>query len=311
MKSMRLKNSLRVLPIMLLLHAILFNLYGQSPTSTWTGTAKQDAITYTYIININNVTRDSIFGTTISRSNEFYSETKFRGVIKANDYLINEIELLKTNYKGTGSVCLMKLNLKRNNGKLQGSFTSSNKDIKDCGSGTISLILSKEKQTSQSPKEATKTITPQQPSPKKEIEVVRSNEKKNIEQSIAAPTQINNQRKIEKREIDLLNTFRFTEDSVMIKIYDNGVIDGDIISLIINGNIVFDKVKLTTTPLTYVLKSNNTNQFQIECYADNLGEIPPNTGLISISSATKTNEVLFSSDLKKSAAIQVVLKNLR
>ena len=278
-------------------------------TNTWTGKAKQDATNYSYIVKINNVTRDSIFGTTISKSNEFYSETKFKGIVKGNEYLINETELVKTNYKGAGSVCLMKLTLKRNKDKLQGSFTSSNKDIKDCGSGTISLSLTKEKQAPQTSKEQPRIVTPEQSTTKKEKEIVRPTEKKNIEQSIAAPAHISNQRKMEKRDINLLNTFHFTEDSVMIKIYDNGVIDGDIISLIINGSIVFDKVKLTASPLTYALKSNNTRQFQIECYADNLGEIPPNTGLITISSASKTSEVLFSSDLKKSAAIKVVLKN--
>jgi hypothetical protein len=223
--------------------------------------------------------------------------------------LINETELLKTNYKGAGSVCLMKLLLKKKNDKLEGSFTSSNKDIKDCGSGTVSLSLVIEKKAAQSPKKETTIVSPEQPLPKKDIEVIKPTEKKNTEQPITPPVQISNLRKIEQREINLLNTFRFAEDSVMIKIYDNGVIDGDVISLIINGSIVFDKVRLTASPLIYALKSNNTSQFQIECYADNLGEIPPNTGLITISSATKTSEVLFSSDLKKSAAIKVVLKN--
>jgi len=306
---MRLKKLHRVIFLLLLLQITYLGLYSQVITSTWTGTAKQEATTYSYIVKINSVSRDSIFGTTISKSNEFYSETKFKGVVKGNEYLINETDLVKTNYKGAGSVCLMKLTLKRNKDKLQGSFTSSNKDIKDCGSGTISLSLTKEKQAPQPPREATKIVTPEQPTRKKEIEIVRPTEKKNIEQSIASPLQISNQRKIDKREIDLLNTFQFVEDSVMIKIYDNGVIDGDVISLIINGTIVFDKVKLTASPLTYALKSSNSNQFQIEFYADNLGEIPPNTGLITISSATKTTEVLFSSDLKKSAAIKVVLKN--
>ena len=281
----------------------------QTTTGNWTGTAKQDATTYSYTVKINKVAKDSIFGTTISSSKEFYSETKFKGIVNGNNFLINETELVKTNYKGAGSVCLMKLNLKRKNDKLEGSFSSSNKEIKDCGSGTISLSLTKEKQATPAPKEATKTTVPDQIPTKKEIEGLAQLEKKNIEQSITAPTQISNQRNIEKREIDLLNTFRFVEDSVMIKIYDNGVIDGDVISLIINGTIVFDKVKLTASPLTYALKSNNTSQFQIECYADNLGEIPPNTGLITISSASKTSEILFSSDLKKSAAIKVLLKN--
>jgi len=305
-----LKNSFRIISLLLLLHSSFFSLYSQSINNTWTGTAKQDKTTYTYIVRINSIIRDSIFGTTISRSNEFYSETKFKGVIAGNNYLINETELLKTNYKGSGSVCLMKLTLKKKNDKLEGSFTSSNKEIKDCGSGSISLSLIKEKQITQTPKEAAKTIITDQIQTTKEIQGVDQPEKKNIEQSIKAPIQISNQRKIEKREIDLLNTFRFSEDSVVIKIYDNGVIDGDVISLIINGSIVFDKVKLTASPLIYALKSNNTTQFQIECYADNLGEIPPNTGLITISSATKTSEILFSSDLKKSAAIKVLLKNI-
>ncbi len=298
-------------------HIVLVSLFSfvsysansQSNIGTWIGKAKQGATSYSYIIRIIKSSGESIEGITVSSNKDFYSETKFKGIVKENEYLINETELLKTNYKGAGSVCLMKLNLKRKNDKLEGSFTSSNKEIKDCGSGTISLSLVKEKQAVPAPKEATKTIMHEQPPIKKEIEVVRPAENKNIEQPIAAPTQINNQRKIEKREIDLLNTFRFAEDSVMIKIYDNGVIDGDVISLIINGTIIFDKVKLTASPLTYALKLSNNSQFQIECYADNLGEIPPNTGLITISSATKTSEILFSSDLKKSAAIKVVLNN--
>jgi hypothetical protein len=137
-------------------------------TNTWTGTAKQDATNYSYIVKINSVTRDSIFGTTISKSNEFYSETKFKGIVKGNEYLINETELLKTNYKGAGSVCLMKLNLKRKNNKLEGSFTSSNKEIKDCGSGTISLSLVKENQAIPAHKEAPKPVMYELPSIKKE-----------------------------------------------------------------------------------------------------------------------------------------------
>lgn len=303
------RKSIRTLCHFFLLLCLSTTAISQTTVSTWTGTAKQDKTTYSYLVKINSIKKDSIFGITISKSNDFYSETKFKGIIKGNEYLINETELLKTNYKGAGSVCLMQLFLKKKNDKLEGSFTSSNKDIKDCGSGTVSLSLVQEKKAAQSPKKETTIVTTEQPLPKKDIEVIKPTEKKNTEQSITPPIQISNLRKIEQREINLLNTFRFAEDSVMIKIYDNGVIDGDVISLIINGSIVFDKVQLTASPLTYALKSNNTSQFQIECYADNLGEIPPNTGLITISSATKTSEVLFSSDLKKSAAIKVVLKN--
>lgn len=284
--------------------------YGQITAGTWKGIAKQDATNYLYTVKINKVIRDSIFGTTISSSNNFFSETKFKGIVKGSTLTLIETELVKTNYKGTGSVCLMKLNLKQINDKLMGEFTSSNKEIKDCGSGTISLQLVKEnKNTATVTKET--TITQKQEVESRPATITLSKpEELPRTTTIPAPVKINEQRKIEQRDIEILNTFRFKEDSVMIKIYDNGVIDGDVITLIVNGNIVFDKIKLTATPLSYALMASSASQFQIECYADNLGEIPPNTGLITISSASKTSEVLFSSDLKKSAAIKVILKNI-
>ena len=304
------KQYLGTIIFIALLQISFFSLQSQTNTDIWKGTAKQDATNYTYTVKINKIIRDSIFGTTISSSNNFYSETKFKGIVRGNTYSLIETELVKTNYKGAGSVCLMKLDLKKNNDRLQGKFTSSNKDIKDCGSGTVSLELIKEKnKTSVNIKDSIKIETKEIESRPVTITLSKSEElaKTTI---ITAPSKINAQRKIEQRDIDLLNTFRFKEDSVMIKVFDNGVIDGDVITLIVNGTIVFDKIKLTVSPLEYALKSSTTNQFQIEFYAETLGEIPPNTGLITISSASKTSEILFSSDLKKSAAIKVILTNI-
>lgn len=284
-------------------------LFSQINISTWKGVARQDQTEYTYAINITKVDNDNIYGTTISSSKNFYSETKFKGIVKGNGLQLIETELVKTNYKGVGSVCLMTLTLTRKDNNLFGSFTSSNKDIKDCGSGTIALNLAKEKKTPTPQKQENPQKPIEQSTPKKEIIEITQPEKKNTASTIQAPLQISNQRKIEQRAIELLNTFSFKEDSVMIKVYDNGVIDGDVISLIVNGGLVFDKIKLTSTPLLYTLKASAGTTYQIEFYAETLGEIPPNTGLITISSATKTSEILFSSDLKKSAAIKVVLNN--
>ena len=275
----------------------------------WIGTINQENNKYRYIIKVDKVRGDSLFGTTISSSNNFYSETMFRGIVSANNYILTETELVKTNYKGKGSVCLMKLVLKKNNDKLQGSFTSSNKEIQDCGSGTVNLLLEKEKNKLPVKYLDTPKLTTLVTENRQLVSPVSKAEENVKPVAIQQNTKINNQRKIEQRDIELLNTFRFKEDSVVIKVYDNGVIDGDVISLIVNGQVVFDKIKLTATPLSYVLKASSTTQYQVEFYAETLGEIPPNTGLISISSATKTSEVLFSSDLKKSAAIKVLLNN--
>lgn len=275
----------------------------------WIGTINQENNKYSYIVKVDKVKGDSLFGTTISSNKVFYSETSFKGLAKGSSISIKEIAILKTNYRGTGSVCLMTLSLKKTNNILQGSFTSSNKDILDCGSGTVYLSLEREKN-----KPSVKILdTPKLTTPvteNRQIATPLPNAEENVKPvAIQQNTKINKQRKIEQRDIELLNTFRFKEDSVMIKVYDNGVVDGDVISLIVNGQVVFDKIKLTATPLSYVLKASSGTQYQVEFYAETLGEIPPNTGLISISSATKTSEVLFSSDLKKSAAIKVLLNN--
>ena len=303
------KTQFKLLFILLLVFPAS-KIWGQSMLGIWSGTINQNSTIYNYTLEIKKNTKDSIFGITISSSKEFYSETKFKGIVNGNNFIILESALVKTNYKGTGSVCLMKLSLKKNNDRLQGSFTSSNKDIKDCGSGTISLQLVKEKKNTGAGSKETTTTERQEAETRPATITLSKSEELPKTTTIPAPAKINDQRKIEQRDIELLNTFRFKEDSVMIKIYDNGVIDGDVISLIINGEVVFDKIKLTAAPLTYALKASSASQFQIEFYADTLGEIPPNTGLIMISSASKTSEVLFSSDLKKSAAIKVVLNNI-
>lgn len=284
----------------------------QASIGTWKGIAKQDQTIYTYTIKIDRVKKDSVFGITISSTANFYSETRFKGIINGNLFTILEHALIKTNYKGSGTVCLMKLNLKRTNDQLMGSFTSSNKESKDCGSGTLLLELVKEKKKIPNTKKDTLNKQPpayEKPQPKVAENKQQDEEKKEVAK-VQEPEKNESTRKPEQRDIELLNTFRFKEDSVMIKVYDNGIIDGDVITLIINNRIVFDKIKLTAKPLSYALMAKNANNFQIEFFAETLGEIPPNTGLITISSATKTSEVLFSSDLKKSAAIKIILKDI-
>jgi len=311
LKLYNLKKFLSIIILVAIFLFTSFNLQSQAIPSTWAGIAKQDTITYSYVVKINKVVNDSIWGLTISRTHNFYSETKFKGIATGNNFILLESEILKTNYKGTGSLCLLKIVLLKNNNKLQGRFTSSNKNIKDCGSGSVFLELIKEKKNTPSNlKDSVKSPIEEVYNRPQRMTLVKSEEPSRKVTTIQQPKNIISQRKIETRNIEVLNTFRFNEDSVTIKIYDNGVIDGDVITLIINGNIVFDKIKLSSSPITYTLKATVASQFQIEFYADTLGDFPPNTGLITISSASKTSEALFLSDLKKTSAIKLMLNNI-
>lgn len=274
----------------------------------WSGWIKQGETAYTYTLQINSIIGDSLFGTSTSKSKDFFCETKFKGVQQKDKWYVNETVVVRTNYKGTGSVCLMKLLLTRSGERLQGTFTSSSKELKDCGSGTVGLQFIPERLIISPSKDSVKQIGQVQSQRQvKPVFVIK-------DQQVAAPliqskkTPILPQRILEKREIDLINTFTFDEDSIMLKLYDNGVVDGDIISLVVNEKIVLDKVKLTANPIAFPLKIESTDHFLIEFFAENLGDIPPNTGLVVLSGISRQNEVVFSSNLKKTSAFRVILK---
>ena len=87
--------------------------------------------------------------------------------------------------------------------------------------------------------------------------------------------------------------------------YDNGEVDGDTVSVLMNGQIIFAKQGLSekaNTKTIYINKST-TDSLSMVMYAESLGSIPPNTGLLIIMDGEKRYEVRFSADLQTNAAI--------
>lgn len=277
-------------------------------TGKWSGWIKQGETPYSYTLLVNKVVGDSLFGTSTSRSKDFFCETKFRAVQQKGKWLVSETAIIRTNYTGVGTVCLMQLSLTKSGERLQGTFTSSSKELKDCGSGTVALQFIPETAAKNSSLDT--GIKAHQPEPKRQLTPVAAvkEKKEAVPVMLEKKSPVAPDRLLEKRDLELINTFSFDEDSIMIRLYDNGVIDGDIISLVINGKIMLDKVKLTARSIELPLKAINTENFQVELFAENLGDIPPNTGLVVLSGSEKQTEVVFSSDLKKTSAFRVILK---
>ena len=94
---------------------------------------------------------------------------------------------------------------------------------------------------------------------------------------------------------------------LLINADDNGVIDGDIITLIDNDKIIFENVLLSNSPIKYHITNSNTSIHNILFYAVNMGEIPPNTGLLVIRTKSKKIESNFSSDFVHSSLIRLIL----
>jgi hypothetical protein len=94
---------------------------------------------------------------------------------------------------------------------------------------------------------------------------------------------------------------------IRLDFYDNGEIDGDSISILINKNLILSHQRLTAKPITAYVKIDLQNTFQeVEMVAENLGTIPPNTALLIITAGSKRYQLFLSSTEQKSARIRFV-----
>ena len=89
-----------------------------------------------------------------------------------------------------------------------------------------------------------------------------------------------------------------------VDLYDDGDIDGDIVTVYYNGNMIVESKKLTDNPLTLNLSTETgKTENELLIYADNVGEIPPNTALMIVTEGKQRTEVRISADSKKNGII--------
>ncbi len=110
---------------------------------------------------------------------------------------------------------------------------------------------------------------------------------------------------IQNRELETIKTIEFGSGMLVFTLYDNGEVDGDTVSVLVNGRVFMGKKGLSTNPVTDTLyiTPDLGDSIQVVMYAESLGKIPPNTGLLIVNEGKKRYEIRFSGDLKKNAAI--------
>ena len=157
------------------------------------------------------------------------------------------------------------------------------------------------------PKQEQKTPPPPKPEPeKKPVVVAVQPQPKPVAPpvTIVAPSIVQGAAEIEKRVTKSDQSFYFESDSLLLTLYDNGEVDGDTVTVLMNGNIIFSKVGLTTKANSKTIYiASNMDSVKLVMYAESLGEIPPNTGLMVVTDGEKRYEVRFSADLKTNSAI--------
>jgi hypothetical protein len=100
-------------------------------------------------------------------------------------------------------------------------------------------------------------------------------------------------------------TIYFKSDSLVLALYDNGEVDGDTVSVIMNGEIIIEKQVLKSAAFkkTIYLAPDESDSVLLVLYAENLGLYPPNTGLLIVKDGEESFYVRFKADYDQNAAI--------
>jgi hypothetical protein len=109
------------------------------------------------------------------------------------------------------------------------------------------------------------------------------------------------------RKTEVIRTIDFKSDSLTLILFDNGIVDGDTVSVVLNDEVIIPKLGLTDQVYRKVIKipPGLGDSLQLVIYAENLGTIPPNSGMLIIEDGSNRQEIAFEGDLKKSAAVKL------
>ena len=101
------------------------------------------------------------------------------------------------------------------------------------------------------------------------------------------------------------STITVQSDSIQVRFVDNGLIDGDSISVFVDGVLHTPHIRLSTKAFTMNIKFEDKKEVELAMFAENLGLIPPNTALMQIRDGINMHQARMSSDDKSSAVIKI------
>ena len=113
---------------------------------------------------------------------------------------------------------------------------------------------------------------------------------------------------LQPREQNLVKTVILHGADVKIDLYDDAIIDHDTVTVLINNKLLLYRQMLTDRPLTIHFNAFPNVVYELVMYADNLGDIPPNTALLMVSAGEEKYKAFMSSSEQNSATIRFVYK---
>ena len=160
-------------------------------------------------------------------------------------------------------------------------------------------VVTKQPVTKPADKPVTKVITPVTKTPdsaKTKIQPVI-----NTNPPVVTPTPA----VIKNRSNELVKVLTVNDPNVIVKLYDNGEIDGDTISVYLDKKLVLSAKRLTASPLVVKFTmEEDDDEHELTMVAENLGSIPPNTSLMIVEAGEQRFDVRITSTEQKNAVVK-------
>ena len=99
------------------------------------------------------------------------------------------------------------------------------------------------------------------------------------------------------------------KDSILVELFDNGVIDNDSASIYLDDSLLLHKQLVSNKPISFYISLDKQKPLsKLKLVAENLGSIPPCTVLMIIKTKKKRYDVNLSSNFSSNGVVEFFLK---
>ncbi len=104
------------------------------------------------------------------------------------------------------------------------------------------------------------------------------------------------------------NKMTFANGNLTIRVWDDKILDGDVVSIYVNDSCVVSNYELKSAPREVKMKFEKGSVCYILLHAHNLGSIPPNTANVSVTDGITQSRIELKSTMYESAVAKIIIK---
>lgn len=308
-----------------MLFLLPLQLFSQDMSGIWVGTISTSETQMPFELAINQDMTGYSMVTFTYKGAEKIAVKKITLNRKDSIFTIADDKLIYNNFttrsRNIKTFCELSIKMVDTIMVLSGQFHTRTRDLRagdeDLSTGTITLQKqNKQAQTRLISKldslKLSNTLAFSDPAlaenPVKDLTAVKVQQQVGFEKAKNEPTNqkiIGAAAEVALRKTEVIRTIDFKSDSLTLVLYDNGIVDGDTVSVVLNDEVIIPKQGLTEQAYRKVIKipPGSGDSLRLVIYAENLGSIPPNSGLLIIEDGSDRHEVAFEGDMKRSSAV--------